>query len=125
MKNYQPEVAFYFIWRFWHLRFFIQYPFLRVQFIREWSFLSCGGGYDVPTRKYSRLGCVRGSSHPILLIFSLVALALSRTASARSPSPLPPPPLAAGRGRNGSNPHTEAKKEHRPIGLCSFLCCTV
>ena len=66
-------------------------------------------GFERPTRKYSRIGRVRGGARPILLIFSLVALARSRTASARAPSPLPPSPSASG-GRDGSNPRTEAKK---------------
>ena len=41
------------------------------------------------TRKYSRLGRVRGSAHPTLLIFSLVALASSpfRRASGSKPTP--------------------------------------
>ena len=41
----------------------------------------------MPTRKYSRLGRVRGCARPTLLIFSLVALSPPRTASGRAPSP--------------------------------------
>ena len=40
-----------------------------------------------PTRKYSRLGRVRGGAHPTLLIFSQLALPPPRTASGRARCP--------------------------------------
>ena len=45
---------------------------------------------DSPCQKHSRLGRVRGSAHPILLVFSLGALPPSAPGSGRAPSPCRP-----------------------------------
>ena len=73
-------------------------------------------GFERPTRKYSRLGCVRSSAHPILLIFSLVALPPPRTASGRTPSPLPPPEVV------DTDLISVTKRKNHPIGWFSFGC---
>ena len=67
---------------------------------------------DSPCQKHSRLGRVRGSAHPILLVFSLGAL----------------PPSAPGSGRAPSSCRTgaivqifrfyAAKQKHHPDGWC-------
>jgi len=69
----------------------------------------------LPTRKYSRLGRVRGSAHPILLIFSLVALPPPRAASGRAPSPLPPPEVV------DTVLISVTKRKNHPIGWFSFV----
>ena len=84
-------------------------------------FLVAEVGFESPTRKYSRLGRVRGSAHPILLIFSLVALALSRTASARAPSPLPHRRFATAEVVKEAN-HTVAKRKATQLGCFLFGC---
>jgi hypothetical protein len=85
-------------------------------------FLVAELGFERPTRKYSRLGCVRGSAHPILLIFSLVALPRPRTASGRAPSPLPPRRFATAEAVM-VKPLTEAKKRQTPDWVSVFFGC--
>ena len=77
-------------------------------------------GFEWPTRKYSRIGRVRGSALPILLIFSLVALPPPRSASGRAPSPLPPRRSATAEGVLVQIP-TEAQKKQTPDWVSVFL----
>ena len=77
--------------------------------------LVAGVGFEGPARKYSRLGRVRGSARPILLIFSLVALAVSPFRRARAPSPRPPPSVVEDKAY-----HSQKRKTHHK-GVFSFL----
>ena len=72
----------------------------------------------MPTRKYSRLGRVRGCARPTLLIFSLVALSPPRTASGRAPSPRL---FALQNGAELSSNLDFEKNKGYPIGYPLFL----
>ena len=101
--------------KFWGVFLYISIKkgYLKVSF----SFLAEKERFD-PCRKYSRLVRVRSGAHPMLLIFSLVALSLSATGGARAPSPR----LLLCKRRIKFTPlRRQKKKQDRPTGLSCFL----
>ena len=77
--------------------------------------LVAGVGFVGPVKNIVVSGTRQGS-YPILLVFSLVALASPSTGRACAPSPLPPPSVV-----EGTNPsRRETKKDTRP-GVFSLL----
>ena len=106
------------MWQFSHIK---QNSIAEIVSTME-SFLVAEVGFERPTRKYSRRRIVRSGASRPLLIFSLVALALSRTASARAPSPLPPRRFATAEVVKGAK-HTVAKEKADAMHLLFYFVC--
>ena len=79
------------------------------------SFLVAGVGFAGPVKNIVVSGTWQGS-YPILLVFSLVALASPSTGRACAPSPLPPPSVVEGTNLSLSR----NKRKQPPCGDCFF-----